>query len=173
MRFADGSRARLGETEVQNFPLFDQTFNRPSDIFDWHFRIYAVLVIENNAVGLKALQRLLNHFLYMLRPAIESDGAINGKTKLGCDNDLVAERRERLSDKLFVRIGTVHFGGIEERDALFMGCANDLNALVPVCGGPVVGADTHAAEPNGRDFQISEVAYLHRFSFRIVYSLRD
>jgi hypothetical protein len=32
--------------------------------------------------------------------------------------------RRRLSDKLFVCVGTVKFGCIEERDAFFMGCTN-------------------------------------------------
>src|SRR5258705_1064723 len=34
------------------------------------------------------------------------------EAKFGCDSDSVADRRERLSDKLFVCIGTVKFGCI-------------------------------------------------------------
>src|SRR5260370_18068348 len=59
---------------------------------------------------------------------------------------LSRERRERFSDKLFVCIWAVNFGRIKERDAFFIGCTNDLNALVSVCGGSVVGADVHAPE---------------------------
>jgi len=43
---------------VQNFSLDDQVFASTSYIFDWYFRIYAVLVIEINAVGLKPLATL-------------------------------------------------------------------------------------------------------------------
>jgi hypothetical protein len=80
----------------------------------------------------------------MLGPAIESYCAINRETKLACDNDFVAERRERFSDKLFVCVWAVNLGCIKERHALFMGCTNDLNALVFGCGRPIVGANTHA-----------------------------
>ena len=56
MRSADCSCTRLRETEVQNFSLLDEIFNRISHIFDWHFLIYSVLVIEINAVGSKTLK---------------------------------------------------------------------------------------------------------------------
>jgi hypothetical protein len=51
MCFADCLGARLGETEVQDFSLLDETFNRASHIFDWPFCIYSVLVIKINTVG--------------------------------------------------------------------------------------------------------------------------
>jgi hypothetical protein len=51
-----------------------------------------------------------------------------------------------LSDELFVCIGTVEFGCIEERDAFFIGCTNHPNALILVGGGSVVAAGIHAAE---------------------------
>ena len=56
MRSADCFCTRLRETEVQNFSLLDEIFDRTSHIFDWHFWIDPVLVIEINAVGFKALQ---------------------------------------------------------------------------------------------------------------------
>jgi hypothetical protein len=74
------------------------------------------------------------------------------KAKLACDVDFVAERRERFSDQLFVGERAVHFGGIEEHDAFCVRCADDLDALVPVCGRAVVGANTHAPSSYFRDF---------------------
>jgi hypothetical protein len=56
MRSADRLCARLRETEVQNFSCFDQIFNSACYVFDWHFGINPVLVIEIDAVGPKALQ---------------------------------------------------------------------------------------------------------------------
>src|SRR5439155_26540254 len=56
MSASDGFCTRLRETEVQSLSLLDEIFNRTSDIIDWHFWIDSVLVIEINAVGLKALQ---------------------------------------------------------------------------------------------------------------------
>jgi len=72
MRSADCSCTRLGETEVQDFPLFDEILDRTRHIFDWHFAIYPVLVIEIDAVGLKALSEPSTTFLMcvgrLLRP---------------------------------------------------------------------------------------------------------
>ena len=56
MRAADCSCTRLRETEVQNFSLLDEILDRASHIFDRHFWIDPVLVIEINAVGFKALK---------------------------------------------------------------------------------------------------------------------
>jgi hypothetical protein len=111
-----------------------------------------VLVIEINAVGLKAIKRSLNHILDVLGSAIQSYCTINLKAKLAGDNDFVAERAERFSDKLFACIRSVNFGCIEERDAFFNRCTKDVNALGPVCGRSVVGADAHAPRPDFRDF---------------------
>ena len=57
-------------------------------------------------------------------------------TKFGGDHDFVAERRERFANKPFIGQWPVNLGGIEERNAFFIGCTNDLNALVYGAGGP-------------------------------------
>src|SRR2546426_4157258 len=119
-----------------------------------------MLVIEIDAVGSKALERGVDNFLDLLRLAVETTG-FEVETEFACDDDLVAERRKRFSDKVFARKWTVNFGGIKKRDASFMGCTNDLNALVPVCGRSVVGADAHAPSADFRDFQLSEFSCFH------------
>ena len=96
-----------------------------------------MLVIQIDAVGSEALQGSLNHSLDVLRSAVKKKAALFiVEAKFGCDSDSVADRRERLSDKLFVCVGTVKFGCIEERDAFFMGCTNHPNALILVGAGP-------------------------------------
>ena len=67
-------------------------------------------------------------------------GAVHRKTELGRDDDLVAERRECFSNKLFVYIGAINFGGIKERDAFLKGGPDDLDAFISVSRWPVVGA---------------------------------
>ena len=89
-----------------------------------------------------------------------SPPAFEVEAELGRDHDLVADGRERLADKLFVGVGAVDLGRIEERDALFVGGANDLDALVSVGGRAVVGADAHAPGAHFRDFQLSEFSCL-------------
>jgi hypothetical protein len=44
--------------------------------------------------------------------------------ELGGDGDLVADRCERLSDELLAPVWSVNLGGVEERDASFMGGAS-------------------------------------------------
>jgi len=57
----------------------------------------------------------------VLRSAVKKKAALFiVEAKFGCDSDSVADRRERLSDKLFVYVGTVKFGCIEQRDTFFM-----------------------------------------------------
>ena len=66
------------------------------------------------------------------------------RSNLDANSHLVADRRERFADKVLACVGAVDFGGVEERDAAFMGGTNDVDALGPVCGRAVVGADAHA-----------------------------
>jgi len=76
-----------------------------------------VLEIQIDAVGSEALQGFLNHFPDVLRSAVKNKTALFiVEPKFGCNSDSVADRRERLSDKLFVYVRTVKFGCIEERD---------------------------------------------------------
>ncbi len=97
----------------------------------------------------------------------QPDRPINLKAKLAGDDDFVAEWRECFSDQLFVYIGAVNFGCIEERDAFFKGRPNGLNALGYVCGRSVVGANAHAPGPEFRDFQFAEFSRLH-FVFQLL-----
>jgi hypothetical protein len=136
MRSADCSRTRLGKTEVQDLALGDQIFYRTSHVFDWHFRIDAVLVVKINAVGSEALQRFLGYLLDVRRSAIESYGTIDLETKFGCDHDIVAERLERFSDKFLACKWTVNLGRIKERHALVMGCADNIDTLFMLAAGP-------------------------------------
>ena len=75
--------------------------------------------------------------------------------------NFVADRCKRFADEIFVRERAVNLGGIKERDALLVGCTDDLDALIPGCGRAVVGADAHAPSSQLRDFQLSELSCLH------------
>src|SRR5580658_712921 len=147
MRAANCLCTRLRETEVQHFSCCDQLFHRAGYVFNWHVRIDPVLIIQIDAVGPEALQGSLNHSPDVLRPAVKNKAALFiVEAKFGRDSNSVADRREGLSDELFVCVGTVEFGCIEERNAIFMGCTNHPNTLIPVGGGSVIAAGIHAAE---------------------------
>jgi hypothetical protein len=111
-----------------------------------------VLIIEINVVRSETLEGLLNYFPDVLWLAVDAAAILVVVSELACDSDLVADRRERCADKLFVDVRSINFGCIKERDAFFVGCTNDFNALVSICGGAVVGANTHAPKPHFRHF---------------------
>ena len=71
---------------------------------------------------------------------------------------------ERLADELLVRERAVGFGGVEERHAAFDGGPHERDHLLPVHRRAVREAHSHAAEPEGRHFQIAlaKCARLHR-----------
>ena len=157
MRSPNCLRTRLGQTEVQNLPLCDELFDRAGYILDGDFRIDAVLVIEVDAIGAEAHERLLNHSPDVLGPAVETTG-LNVETELRRDANAIAKRGECFPDELFACVRPVNFGGIEKRDALFVGSANHMDALGSVGRRSVVGADAHAPGSQFRDFQRSEAS---------------
>ena len=102
---------------------------------------------------------------------------IQVEPELGGDHHLLAEGSEGFAHKLFVQERAVDLGGVEERDAAFHGRAQQRGHLLFVFGRAVGKAHPHAAEPEGRDFQIalSEFAILHclhRISFKCREPLR-
>ena len=94
-----------------------------------------------------------------LWPSVEVESELRG------DHDLVADGLERLAHELLVRERPVHLRGVEEGHATFDGRPDQGDHLLPVGKRRVVAeAHPHAAEPDGRHFQltVSKRALLHR-----------
>ena len=118
---------------MPDLALRDQLLDRSGDVFDRDVRVDAVLVEEVDAVGAQAAQRGLDDALdrsgrlsspfATRRPEVEAE--------LRRDHDLIAHRRERLTDELLVREGAVDLGGVEEGDAALTGVADQLDRLLP------------------------------------------
>ena len=103
-----------------------------------------MLVQEIDAVRPEALERSVDHRLDVLGPAVQTTSAsVEVEAELRRDPDAVANRRERFADESFARVRSVDFSGVEKRDASFMRFTENLDALVSVCRGSVVGADAH------------------------------
>jgi hypothetical protein len=62
------------------------------------------------------------------------------------DDDLLADRSQGLTDKLFVRERAVHLGGVEEGDAEVDGGADEGDAVLLADGRTVRVAKPHAAK---------------------------
>src|SRR2546422_8105679 len=124
-----------------------------------------VLIIEIDDVGPEPLQRTLNALFDALGPAVLDllPAGITSDPELRGDHDLSAHRRQRLANELFVGVRTVDFGGIEECDAAVDGRADERDHRLLVRWDTVALAHPHAAEPEGRDFEValSKFALLH------------
>src|SRR5271157_335138 len=79
-----------------------------------------------------------------------------------CDRDL-----RRLAHEFFVGEWTIYLGGVEKRDPTLDSCVEKLDHLLLVLGRAIGKAHSHAAEPDGLNFQIpvSQFALLHCSSF--------
>ena len=80
---------------------------------------------------------------------------IEVEPEFGGDHHLLTERREGFADEFFVRERAVHFGGVKECDAALDGRSDQRDTLLLFDCRAVAKAQTHAAEPDGRDFQVA------------------
>ena len=150
-------------------PCLDQLLHRARHVFDRHVRVDAVLIEQVDGLDLEPLERALDGLLDVLRPAVQPRrarpliAAAQVEPELGGDHHLLAEGSEGLAHEFFVRERAVDLGGVEERDAAFDGRPEQGGHLLLVLGRAVGKAHAHAAEPEGRDFQVavSEFALLH------------
>ena len=159
--------------------FLDQISDRAGDVFDRHVGVDAVLVEEIDGLDLEPFERALDDLLDVLRPAVEAPLLpirIEFEAELGRDHDLFAHRREGFAQEFFVRVWPVGLGRVEEGDAALEGRPNEGDHLLLVRGWAVAEAHAHAAEPDGRDFQVavSKRSLLHRvFSYTSMRNLID
>ena len=125
------------------------------------------------------LERTLDGLLDVLRPAVQARRTLHParigvgakvEPEFGGDHHPVAEGSEGFAHEFFVQERAVDLGGVEECDAAFHGCPDQSGHLLLVFGRAVRKAHSHAAEPEGRNFQaaLSKFALLHCFSLDIL-----
>ena len=73
----------------------------------------------------------------------------------------IADGRQRFANELFIGKRTVHFGGIEERDASLDRIANQRNTGRAIRRLTVAGTERHAAQADGRHLQRAKLPLLH------------
>ena len=168
---ADGSGPGLGQPEVGHLADCHEFGDSPGDVLDGHGGVDAVLVEQVDPVRSQSPQRRVGHPADLVGPAVEADRAAvaDVPAELGGDDDLVAQRLERLADKLLVHVRAVDLGGVEERDAALDPAAQDGHHLVTVAGVPPVAlAHAHAPETERRDLQpLAEGPELHAAPLRV------
>ena len=160
--------ARLREAEVLHLAGLDELLDGPGHVFDRHGRIHAVLIEQVDAVGPQPLQRRFDDLLDVLGTTVQASASlprpeVDVEAELRRDHDLVAERGQRFADELLVRERPVGFGGVEEGHATLERGADHVDPVLLVHRRAVAVAQSHAAEADGRDFQVAgaESSLLH------------
>ena len=168
MRAADRLHPGFRQAEVPDLALLNQLFHRPGHVFDGHVRIHPMLVEQINRFDLEPFERCFNDLFDVRRLAVQAArfAAVTIETKLGGDDHLTAQRSQRFANKFLVCERAIDLGGVEERDALLDRRPDQGNHLLPVTRRAVTEAHAHAAQPDGRDFQIA----VSKFALGIIVS---
>jgi len=149
---------------MQYLALCDQVLERACKLLDRHSRVDAVLVIQVDAVSPQALERFLDHFTDMLRPAVQRDRAVDRETELRSNPYLVTKWGECFADELLADIWAVDLGGIEEGHAILDSRADRPDGLFLRGRSVVISGELHAAQADFRHLHGSQCASFHRFS---------
>src|SRR6185312_958774 len=113
MSATNGIHTRFGKPEVLHLPLLNEVSYRSRNVFDRYAGIDAMLIEQIDHVSFKALERRIRHFLDVLRPAIHAAPAraaigVRLEAELGGNDHLTTNRRQRFTNKFFVRERTVN-----------------------------------------------------------------
>ena len=103
------------------------------------------------------LQRTLDHLADLFRPAIEPDRLfllVDLEAEFRANKNLGANGLQRLPNQLFVDVRTVTLRGVKKGDATIDRRADHGDRLFFVGGRSEAEAQAHAAQPDGRDFEI-------------------
>nr|GEU28411.1 hypothetical protein [Tanacetum cinerariifolium] len=165
MGAANGRDTCFRKAEMSDFALLDQILERTGDVLNRHARIDAMLIVQVDVIGAEALEGFFNHFADVLGAAIQAPFPFNLKTEFRGDFHFVPKWRKRLADEFFAEVRAVYFGGVEERDAVFIRCANRLDGLFFRNRRVVIAGECHAPEAEFRDLHGAQCALFHGFSF--------
>src|SRR5271165_5884722 len=132
-----------------------------------------MLIKQIDCIDLETFERALCDLFDVLWPAIESApfasiAGIGFPPEFGRDDNLSAKWRESFADEFLVVQRAIHLGGVEERHtSLDCGVKKRCHLLL-VFGWPIGPTHSHAAESDGRYFQValSKFPFLHCCSFR-------
>ena len=126
-----------------------------------------MLVEKIDHIGLEALERGLGDFFDVLWTAVQPSllAVHDLEAKFCGDLYLTAEWSQRFTDEFFIRVRTINFRCIKERDAALDGSANQGNALLLIYGWAIAKTQPHAAKAKSRDFKIafSKLSLFHLF----------
>src|SRR6266849_10637214 len=144
------------QADMSNLALLDQFCQGANRLFNRRIGIDAMLVIEVDVLDAQPLQTSFAGLLHVVGLAADTADVgiarIADNSELCGQHDLVALALDRSSDELFVLVGPVDVGGIEEGDAEFEGAMNGRDRFGVIASG-VELRHAHAAEAEGGNFE--------------------
>ena len=159
MGAADGLGAGFGQAEVLYFAFLDEVPDGAGDVFDGDFGVDTVLVEQVDGFDFEPLEGAFGGLADVLGPAVEPGGfaglGIEVEAELGGDDDFLSKGGQCRANEFFVGERAVDFRSIEEGDAAVDGGVDDGGHFLQVAGWPVAEAHPHAAEAEGRDFEVA------------------
>ena len=167
VRAMNRSGAGLREPEVLDLAFSNEVLHCAGHLLDRHVGVDPVLVKEIDPIGPEAPKRGFCDRPDMLGAAAQAapfaGGRVDVEAELRCNRHPVAKRRQGLADQFLVGEGPIDLRGVEEIHPAFDG-RPDQGYSRPLVDRRTIGvAQTHAAEPHGRDFEpaLSKFAHLH------------
>ena len=151
----DRLRVGLGQAVGEDLPLFHQLRERSGGLLDGGRRIGAVLVVQVDAVRVQAPEGSLDGESDVLgAPVVAADAALEvaEHTELRGEHRLVADPLQRAPDELFVGVGAVDLGRVDERAAELDGAADRPDGFgVVLSGAGVERGHAHATQADDAD----------------------
>ena len=114
-----------------------------------------MLIKQIDSIGLETLERGLCNLADVRGTAVKACllAILELEAELGRNHHLITDRPQRLAHHFFVRVRSVRFGCIEERDAAFDCGTNNRERLFAAPGRAIAEADPHAPKAERRHFE--------------------
>ncbi len=147
--------------------LGDQFLDRARRVLDRHVRIDAMLIEQIDELHAQPLQRRIANLADALGTAVHAAllarFRIDGEPEFRGNHHPVAHGLERFADDLLIGERPIHLGRVEQGDAAIHRLTDQRDAFLPAQRVAVAEVQPHAAEADGRDFQIlSKCACFHK-----------
>ncbi|MNH03727.1 hypothetical protein D3C79_629980 [compost metagenome] len=152
----DGLGTGFRQAEVFDLALGNQLFHRAGDLFNGHLGIDAMLIEQIDGLRLQAAQGAFDSRADMLGATVEGPllaVIAEIEAEFGGDHHPIPQRFQGLTQHLFVEVGAIHLGGVEQGHATLHGGANKGHGLAAIGGGAIALAQSHAAKAECADTQ--------------------
>src|SRR4051812_7479451 len=158
--------ASFRHAQVAHFALLNQFRHRADRVFDWRVGIHTMLVIKVDTFDTKPLETRFTSAANVIRLAVNVAGFgvvwVTHKTKLRCQDGLIAMAFDGFADQFFVFEWAIHIGGVQQGHSEVERAVNGSDRLAVIAGAVKFG-HAHATKAQSGDAQpaVSQFTYFH------------